>query len=157
MITLKKVLVPTDFDELAEVALTYARELARNFRAELHVLHVLNEEPGFAWGVPEDAYVPGYSFTEEGEKKVHKEMEKLLAEGERDNLTVRVAVRRGRPFAQIVRYAQAHAIDVIVMGTDGRGPIVHMLTGTGVAEQVVRKAPCPVLTVRQPEHEFVTA
>jgi nucleotide-binding universal stress UspA family protein len=60
----------------------------------------------------------------------------------------------GAPFVEILRYAKEQGIDLIVMGTDGRGPIVHMLIGS-VAEKVVRKAPCPVLTVRHPQHEFV--
>jgi len=157
MHALKKLLVPTDFGALAELALRYARELARNLRAEVHVLHVLDEPPSFAWGVPEDAYVPGYSFAADEQKQVHKNLEKLMAEGEREHLTVRAAVRRGSPFTEIVNYARANGIDVIVMGTDGRGPIRHMLTGTGVAEQVVRKAPCPVLTVRSPEREHALA
>ena len=55
----------------------------------------------------------------------------------------------------IVRYAQREPIDLIVMGTHGRGAMAHLLIGS-VAENVVRKAPCPVLTVRHPEHEFVT-
>jgi nucleotide-binding universal stress UspA family protein len=61
---------------------------------------------------------------------------------------------RGSPFVEIVRYAKQHDIDLIVMGTHGRGPIAHMFMGS-VAERVVRKATCPVLTVRSPEHEFV--
>jgi nucleotide-binding universal stress UspA family protein len=56
---------------------------------------------------------------------------------------------------EIVRYASEEAIDLIVMGTHGRGPIAHMLLGS-VAERVVRKAPCPVLTVRLPEHHRTT-
>ncbi len=55
----------------------------------------------------------------------------------------------GRPFSEITRYAETHRIDLIIMGTHGRGAIEHMLLGS-VAEKVVRKAPCPVLTVREP-------
>jgi universal stress protein A len=57
-------------------------------------------------------------------------------------------VQVGSPFQEIVRYAVEQAIDLIVIGTHGRGPIGHMLLGS-VAEKVVRKAPCPVLTVRE--------
>jgi len=60
----------------------------------------------------------------------------------------------GSPFVEIVRYARTHDIDLVIMGTHGRGPIAHMLMGS-TAERVVRKAPCPVLTVKHPEHEFV--
>jgi nucleotide-binding universal stress UspA family protein len=58
------------------------------------------------------------------------------------------------PAEEIVRYAQAHSIDLIVMGTHGRSAVAHLLMGS-VAERVVRTAPCPVLTVRHPEREFV--
>ncbi len=60
----------------------------------------------------------------------------------------------GGPYVEIVRYAKERDIDLIVMGTHGRGFVAHMLMGS-VAEKVVRRAPCPVLTVRHPEHDFV--
>jgi len=157
MIALKKILVPTDFGPLAEVALRYAKELARNFRAEVHVLHVLEEPPPFAWGGLEGAVLPTYTFTEGPLPKVHADLEKLLADAEYEQVCARLAIRRGSALAEIVRYAKAHDIDVIVIGTPRRGVITHWLTGPSVAEQVVRKAPCPVLTVRQSGHEFVTA
>jgi nucleotide-binding universal stress UspA family protein len=61
---------------------------------------------------------------------------------------------RGGPYVEIVRCARDSSIDLIVMGTHGRGFVAHMLMGS-VAEKVVRRAPCPVLTVRHPEHEFI--
>ena len=64
------------------------------------------------------------------------------------------AIRVGHAFVEIIQYATDNAIDMIVMGTHGRGPVKHLLLGS-VAEKVVRKAPCPVLTVRQPGHAFV--
>ena len=65
-----------------------------------------------------------------------------------------VIVMSSTPALAIVEYAKDHAIDLIVMGTHGRGPLAHLMMGS-VAERVVRLAPCPVLTVRHPEHEFV--
>ena len=91
----------------------------------------------------------------EGEAGVGKtEVGKVLAAADRERFQARLVMRRGSPFVEIVRYAKSENIDLIVMGTHGRGPIAHMLLGS-VAEKVVRKAPCPVLTVRHPEHEFV--
>ena len=58
------------------------------------------------------------------------------------------------PYPEILRYADEHAVDLIVMGTHGRGGVTHMLLGS-IAEKVVRRAPCPVLTVRHPQREFV--
>ena len=60
----------------------------------------------------------------------------------------------GHPVMEVLRYAKDNAIDLIVMGTHGRGPLGHVVLGS-VAERVVRKAPCPVLTVRTPERDFV--
>ena len=60
----------------------------------------------------------------------------------------------GQPFVEIIRYAREKNVDVIVMGTHGRGAVAHMLLGS-VTEQVVRMASCPVLTVRDPGHEFI--
>ena len=64
------------------------------------------------------------------------------------------ATAQGTPFLEIIRYAKEKDIDMIVMGTHGRSGLVHMLMGS-VAEKVVRKAPCPVLTVRPEGHKFV--
>ena len=81
----------------------------------------------------------------------------LLSAQDRQEITAEYVLRQsgiGGPYVEIVRYAQERDIDLIVMGTHGRGFVAHMLMGS-VAEKVVRKAPCPVLTVRHPEHEFV--
>ena len=63
-------------------------------------------------------------------------------------------MRIGKPDTEIMRYAAERDIDLIVMGTHGRTGLAHALMGS-VAERVVRRAPCPVLTVRQSEHEFI--
>ena len=60
---------------------------------------------------------------------------------------------RGRPFVEIIRYAREKKIDIIVVGTHGHSGLTHILMGS-VAEKVVRKSPCPVLTIRHPDHEF---
>ena len=80
--------------------------------------------------------------------------ERRLADISLDGIETVRAIRVGHAFVEILQYATDNAIDMIVMGTHGRGPIQHLLLGS-VAEKVVRKAPCPVLTVRQPGHKFV--
>jgi K+-sensing histidine kinase KdpD len=70
-------------------------------------------------------------------------------------MRLQVVTRAGDPVRQITQYAAEKAVDLVVMGTHGRGPVAHMLMGS-VAERVVRTAPCPVLTVRHPQHEFIT-
>jgi nucleotide-binding universal stress UspA family protein len=91
---------------------------------------------------------------DEIEKESRQRLGSLLAETERTTFRAETALLAGNPFLEIIRYARAHNVDLIVMGTHGRGPIAHMLLGS-VAEKVVRKSPCPVLTVREAQHEFV--
>jgi nucleotide-binding universal stress UspA family protein len=78
----------------------------------------------------------------------------LLTRDERERFAARLVSLTGAPFLEIVRYARREDIDLIVMGTHGRGAIAHLLVGS-VAENVVRKAPCPVLTVPVAGHDFV--
>jgi nucleotide-binding universal stress UspA family protein len=146
MIALRQILLPTDFSEASTAALTYARAFAGIFQASLHILHVV-EDVYAAWEA-----VP--FILEDIEKGAKLQLDALLTKAEQEQFRSQSVVCRGSPFVEIVRYAREHEIDLIVMGTHGRGPIAHMLMGS-VAEKVVRKAPCPVLTVRHPEHEFV--
>jgi len=153
MVSIHKVLVATDFSEASDEALKYAKGLSEAFGASLHVLHVLEDLAAHAWTT--EVYVaalPGVH--EEMERQARERLDQSLPAGERDKYRAEVALRVGSPFVEIVRYAREERIDLIVMGTHGRGAIAHMLLGS-VAERVVRKAPCPVLTVRQPQHEFV--
>ena len=149
MMTLKQVLVPTDFSETSEEALGYARGLADAFKATLHVLHVIPDPYSQSWSM-EATGVAIPELLKTWEQDARKRLDQLKT----DDIETEVVTQIGHPFVQIVRYARDHDIDLIVMGTHGRGAIGHMLLGS-VAEKVVRKAPCPVLTVRQPAHEFV--
>lgn len=167
MITLKNILVPTDFSEPSKMALTYARELASAYHASLHVLHVLPDASVQPWAVEVEAgagEVPFAERTKRWEAKTNEQMKNLLSETERKELGVRLVTQVGHPVQHILQYAKGQAIDLIVMGTLGRGTPVHTWAESfpwrvpmgSVAERVVRLAPCPVLTVRPLEHEFVT-
>jgi universal stress protein A len=147
--TLTRILVATDFSDASEDALAYARMLADAFGASLHVLHVLEDLAAHAWTT--EVYVaalPGVH--EEMERQAHDRLQQLLTDEERARYRAELVLRFGSPFVEIVRYAREHEIGLIVLGTHGRGALAHMLLGS-VAERVVRKAPCPVLTVRHPE------
>ena len=152
MIALKHILVPTDFSEASYSAMKYGRALAESFGSSLHVLHVI-EDP-VLYAPTSEGYVPYVDLQEEMEKSAREWLNKVLTDADRERFHARLVTKRGSPFVEIVRYAKGENVDLIVMGTHGRGPIAHMLLGS-VAEKVVRKAPCPVLTVRHPEHEFV--
>lgn len=149
MIKLKKILVPIDFSKFSAKALRYAEELAEKFHAEVHLLHAFETVPIMNG---EGVYFPPDVAAQEEEAS-----RKLLDEQEvnvPDTVAVVRKLNHGHPFVEIVRYAKENEVDLIIMGTHGRGAIAHMLLGS-VAEKVVRKAPCPVLTVRDEEHEFV--
>jgi nucleotide-binding universal stress UspA family protein len=154
MNAIKRILVATDFGLAAENALRYGRGLARSFGADLHVLHVT--ENVFVRAM--DGY--GYSsippqVQDDIERAGRTQTEALLRDDDRRELNaIGVTVTSNDPAREIVDYARANAIDLIVIGTHGRGAVAHLFMGN-VAERVVRTAPCPVLTVRHPEHEFL--
>jgi nucleotide-binding universal stress UspA family protein len=152
MIKLQNILVPTDFSEPSQSALKYARAFAEQFNAAIHVMHVL-EDP-FLYAPTSEGYMVPPHLAEEMEASARERLDSALSAEDRTQFRVQCLLKRGSPFVEIVRYARESGIDLIVLGTHGRGPIAHMLLGS-VAEKVVRKAPCPVLTVRSPEHEFV--
>ena len=153
MFAIKTILVPTDFSEASEAALSYAKALAEAFSSSLHLVHVMEDLLAHAWAA--EVYVASMpSLREEIEKEATERLGAMLTDEERQRLHVTTAIIAGNPFLEIIRYARAQSADLIVLGTHGRGPIAHMLLGS-VAEKVVRKAPCPVLTVRPAKHEFV--
>ena len=147
--TLSHILLPTDFSETASHALDYARELAARFGADVHVLHVVADPTPQDWAVG-----PAAGVVTDLLDMWRTDAERRLGEVALDGVETVRAIRVGHAFMEIIQYATDNAIDMIVMGTHGRGPVKHLLLGS-VAERVVRKAPCPVLTVRQPEHAFV--
>ncbi|HZZ27278.1 MAG TPA: universal stress protein [Pirellulales bacterium] len=148
-IELRNICVPVDFSDTSAAALNYAKALAEAFQAQLHLLHVLVN-----W-IPDNDFPISPQFYSDLEKSARLQLDKLLTAQERDKFKARLELVNGMSeFVEIIRYAREKNIDLLVLGTHGRGPIAHMLLGS-VAEKIVRKAPCPVLTVRHPEHEFV--
>lgn len=152
MIALKRILVPTDFSECSDAALKYGRALGEPFGASLHLLHVIQDPYTQPWAA-EAFPAPLGEMLQQWQEQARIRLVNLLPEAERTHATVATVV--GSPFLEIARYASEQDIDLIVLGTHGRGPLGHMLLGS-VAEKIVRKSPCPVLTVRHPQHDFVT-
>lgn len=154
MIRIKKILYPTDFSELAKHALVYVRSFADAYAAEVHVIHIVDESYQY-WMAMGPNSLPIGPAPEELASTSKSELEKLV-NGELAGMKfpVQTAVVVGRPYLEIVKYAKDKAIDLIIIGTHGRSGIAQALLGS-VAEKVVRKSPCPVLTVRSPEHDFV--
>lgn len=150
MISIKHILVPTDFSEQGKTALMYAVAFADQFGAAVELLHVLEPVPPGALL----SYIPMEEFKKNMREDAGRKMEALHTEWEDYAFPVKRTVVDGHPFVEIIKHAKDGQADMIIMGTHGRGAIAHMMLGS-VAEKVVRKATCPVLTVRHPEHEFV--
>lgn len=151
MVKFKKILYPTDFSESSKESLTYAFELAEQYSAELHLLHVLPNSIdalvtyGFgAIPIPSD-------WDENVREEAKKQLSEILNDESRINITR--ATAEGEPFLGIIRYARENEIDLIVMATHGRSGFEHILMGSE-AEKVVRKSPCPVLTVPPKDRVF---
>jgi len=153
--TFTKILAATDFSDDSNYALSYAVELAQKFSAEVIVLHV--DQPLAPVMVSE--LNPGLDVSamnriaEEQRLAALRELDQTTARLRESGLKARGLLKVGAPFLEIVTTAQAEGADLIVMGTHGRSGLAHVLMGS-VAERVVRKAGCPVLTVRHPDRKF---
>ena len=152
MVALKNILVATDFSEPSGVALAYGRDLARTYTARLHVLHVV-QDVTVAYA-PEVGLI-GPNVQQDLEAIATRDLHALITDDDRRTIDVVPAIDRGLNMAEVItNYARKHDIDLIVTGTHGRGIVKHFLMGS-VAERVVRTAPCPVLTVRAHERDFI--
>lgn len=152
MIALKNILVATDFSEPSAVALNYGRDLARSYDATLHVMHVIEDllalhgpEIGFAMSDVERNI----------EAAVRRDLDAAITQADHQTLDVRTMITRASNVSHaITEYAKHNAIDLIIVGTHGRNALHRFLIGS-VAERVMRTAPCPVLTVRAHERDFI--
>ena len=151
-VNVNRILCPVDFSDSSEYAAGYALAFARAHQAQLLLLHVM---PPPMYAVPD--YTGIYEFTpqdiEQFEEQVRRRLDQFAEGLKAEAGAVSTRLVSGVPFIEILGVAKEQGADMIVMGTHGRTGLPHMLIGS-VAEKVVRKAPCPVLTVRHPEHEF---
>ena len=145
----KKILYPTDFSEYSEAALAHATALARDTGAKLVIVHVKE---------PPDAYVDTGGFAgypvDVNEAELLDELSKIKPTDPDVGYAHRLLT--GDPATEITQFAEKEGIDMIVLGTHGRRGLTRMLMGS-VAEAVVRRASCPVLTIKQPSKEKVGA
>jgi len=151
----KRILVPIDFSAPSDAALEYARTVATRFGASLHLFHVA-EDPYRAFYSAE-VYVPEVEgLRDDIVADCLKRLKEKLLPSDTTDLHATADVLIGTPAWSICEYAGGHDIDMIVMGTHGRGGMSHLLMGS-VAERVVRTAPCPVLTVRESQKKATAA
>lgn len=153
MIKLKKILYPTDFSESSLEALKYAVSFARDYKAKLVLMHVVNEKI-FSEGLNLPRVSAPDALGQELAAEAERQLKVLIPAAERAGLDWEIAILSGMPFLEIIRYARANDVDLIVIGTHGRSGVEHIIFGS-TAEKVVRKSPCPVLSVRPAQREFV--
>jgi nucleotide-binding universal stress UspA family protein len=148
---IKTILFPTDFSNGARAAMDHAVSLATDYHARLVLLYVVQDISIAEWYIPSSLSVN--DLLEDMQKSASQEMDKWALEVSANAKDVEKMVVRGVPFVEIIRTAREKQADLIVIGTHGRTGIDHLLFGS-TAEKVVRKAPCPVLTVRSVGKEF---
>jgi nucleotide-binding universal stress UspA family protein len=145
----EKILFPTDFSEGSSHALPYAVDLSKHYNAKLYILHIT-----YDIFKTTNSHIPHISADElygEMFEWAQKEIENCGIEEIRGLSNVEKVVLKGIPYEEIIKFAAKEKVDMIVMGTYGRAGLERFIFGS-TAERVVRKAPCPVMTVRMPEH-----
>ncbi len=156
MIKLKTILVPTDFSEFSKYALNYAIAFAQAFKANLILIHVTPEREMSAIRQA-SVYLQAEDLEElvkQRKSEDRKQLNDFIAPELKKEIKVETIHRVGIPFLEIIKAAREKEVDLIVIATHGRTGLSHILLGS-VAEKVVRKAPCPVLSIRHPQHEFI--
>jgi len=150
-ISLKRILVPVDFSPLSKKALHYATRMARQFHAEVNIFHVVEPEvpPAFDGFMIAPPPMLNRAPSCSGQLKA---LVGLVRKAGVDQVTS--TVRTGLAAFEIVEAAKELDADLIVIATHGYMGWKHFAIGS-TAERVVRAAPCPVLVVREKEHEFV--
>jgi len=151
ILNLKKILVPIDFSGMSKHAFQYALRFAEQFGCEIGLLHVVEPETVIA-GTP--LAVDIFAQPEEDTADAEAELASLTASSRSRRISFRSAVRIGHAPNEITKAAKEMDVDLIVIATHGYTSWRHLCIGS-TAERVVRTAPCPVLVVREKEHEFV--
>jgi len=149
---LRRILVPVDFTENSKKALQYAIPFAKQFGAALTLLYVVE----IPYGTAEVGAVDLARLSEEMRASGRTHLENLVSELQVQSLVDEKLVQAGTPYHEITQAAQDHDIDLIIISTHGRTGLARVFLGS-TAERVVRHAPCPVLVVREKEHEFIDA
>jgi nucleotide-binding universal stress UspA family protein len=150
-LSIKKVLVPIDFSDYSKSSLKYAVNFAKSFNADITLIYVIEPiiyPPDFSMG---QIAIP--SVSPEWDERAHEELEKLAKNEISSDVNVKVIIKTGKPFVEIIETASEEDIDIIIIATHGHSGVEHILFGS-TAEKVVRKAPCPVLTLREPVKGF---
>ena len=147
MFKIKNILLPTDLSTTSLTAVDYAIELAAQYKAKIHLLHVLEKTPPIlairSLDLSQEKILK--SFEEEGRKSLESAIKKIK-KGNGEAIDIEPILKKGNDHEEIVKYSKEHKIDLIVIATHGRTGLIHTLLGS-VAEKVIRYAKCPVLVI----------
>jgi len=147
MLSFNVIVVPTDFSDFSLRALAYAIGLAEKYGSSLFVLYIAEptlQVSDMAW-----VGVNDQSLKNEHAEEAQRQLEQLVRDQVPAGLPVTAEVRTGDAVEEIIQFAENKGADLVVMATHGRSGLSHMLMGS-TAEQVIRKASCPVLTLKHP-------
>lgn len=148
---IQKIVCPVDFSNCAQQALNYAQELAKQFDAELSIVHAYEDPAAYVTPMPMSGYVgPGAELLLELRKQLEVRLEETKQEMLRRGARVRTELLEGTPYRVVLDWAKEWKADLIVIGTHGHTGLTHALLGS-VTERVVRMSECPVLTIRTPD------
>ena len=151
MFTIKNILLPTDFSRLSLSAAQYAIDLAKQYDAKIHLLHVIEKTPPIL--AIHSLDLSEEKIIESIEQNAKESLDKTLAKLQKDtNVEFVTMLQKGIDYEEIVSYSKNNNIDVIVIATHGRTGILHTLLGS-VAEKVIRYAKCPVLVTTPTEEQ----
>ena len=145
---IKKILFPTDFSVASDYALSYVVSMAKRFKAEIFLIHVVDTSydiSGF--------YIPHISvekLIQEMESSAEAQLKKVGGKISRSVKAYKSAVKSGIPYKEIIKFAKNKGIDMIIMGTHGKSGTDHFFFGS-TTERVMKQADCPVLTIRPPK------
>ncbi|MBZ0201357.1 MAG: universal stress protein [Ignavibacteriaceae bacterium] len=148
---INKILIPIDFSDYSKNSLRFAVNFTKCFNAKLYLIYVVEPviyPPDFSMG---QLAIPSMDL--EMDKRALEELKKLAEMDIPSGIEVKTIVKTGKPFIEIIETAEEEDIDLIIISTHGHTGVEHILFGS-TAEKVVRKAPCPVLTVREPLKGF---
>ena len=144
-----KILVPIDFSEHSQKALRYALAFAAQFDAEVTLVHIVEQMV-----YPGDWMYPPLAVSDFANEKREQMIERLRALDAGSGIKTQHMVRLGRAWQEVTEIAREQKSDLIILATHGYTGLKHALLGS-VAEKIVRHAPCPVLSVRPEERDFL--
>jgi len=140
----KKVLVGCDFSPDSDMAFNYGLDTAQDFQSELHLVHVV-EPSGYKdlFEVPSE---PAEKFKQEVFDMVKEKLEGMVPPDALNWITLKTKLMVGKPYMELIRYAEMNDIDLIALGTRGHGMVEEFLVGS-TTDRIIRRSPCPVLSI----------